>query len=235
MDTPGTFDGPLRVGVCGATGRVGARVCALAEDDARFLVTARWALGATGADRADPLDLVIDFSCDEGARRALGLARDRGAALLVGTTGLSSETLDAADDFARSRPLIVAPNTSLGVALLARLVRTAAHALGERADVDIMEAHHRAKRDAPSGTALRLAAAIGEGSGLPPDPARLHAIRAGDIAGEHTVFFSMAGERLVLSHHATSRDLFARGALDAGAWLARRPPGQYTIDDALGL
>ena len=112
---------------------------------------------------------------------------------------------------------------------------TAARLLGDRFEVDVIERHHRFKRDRPSGTALRLAASIESVRGAPVPPERMLSIRSGDIVGEHEVFFAGPAERVVLEHVATNRDVFARGALEAGAWLVGRPPGRYTIEQALGL
>ena len=129
---------------------------------------------------------------------------------------------------------MIAPNTSLGVAVLNHLAAVAAGLLGTRYGVNLIEAHHTGKRDAPSGTALRIADTLRRaGAELPAES--IHAIRSGDVVGEHTVEFAGGGERIRICHMATSRDLFARGALEAAAWLHGRPPGRYTIEQALGL
>lgn len=217
---------------------MGRRVCALAGDDERFAtVHAMPPSSADGAsaDESPAVDLIIDFSTDDGARSAAVTAQRTGAALLVGTTGLSAETLDEMGKTAGSVPVMIAPNTSLGVAVLNHLVATAARLLGERFEVDIIERHHRFKRDRPSGTALRLGASIESVRGTPIPLERMASIRSGDIVGEHEVFFAGPAERVVLEHVATDRDVFARGALEAGAWLAGRSPGRYTIEQSLGL
>ena len=130
---------------------------------------------------------------------------------------------------------MVAPNTSLGAAVLVHLATVAARLLGPEYQVNLIEVHHTGKRDAPSGTALRIAEALRREAGADLPPERIHAIRSGDVVGEHTVELAAAGERLRLCHLATSRDLFARGALRAAAWLHGRPPGRYAIEEVVGL
>ena len=223
----------IRVAIHGATGRMGQRLCALAHDDERFDCVAT--LGRETSITCDAIDVVIDFSQPDGVRRAVGIARDYGAALLCGTTGLSSEILRELGDSARSIPVMIAPNTSLGVAVLRHVVCEAARLLGPRFDLDLIETHHVGKRDAPSGTALRIADDLRDRAARAVTPDRIHAVRAGDVIGEHEIVFSGPGERLRLTHAATTRDLFARGALEAAAWLSGRAPGSYTIESALGL
>lgn len=216
---------------------MGARVCALARDDPRFGLVAQIdlksnteAVGNTDA----PVDVVIDFSSDEGARNAVRIASNHGAATLVGTTGLSQQTLAVIEVAARTQPVMIAPNTSLGVAVVNHLAGVAAALLGDRYTVNLVETHHTRKLDAPSGTALRIADTLRRaGANLPED--HVHAIRSGDVVGEHTVEFAGGDERIRLTHMAGSRDLFARGALEAAAWLHGRPPGRYAVEQALGL
>lgn len=227
----------IRLAIVGAAGRMGARICALARDDSRFEVVARIDLrgGADTVRRLDSgCDVIIDFSSDEGARSAVSMAVERRAALVVCTTALSAQTLSAIEVAARSIPVIVAANTSAGAAATSHLAAEAARLLGPAYHCDIIEIHHAAKRDAPSGTALRIADAMRR-SGLELPPERFHSIRAGDVIGEHTVEFAGPGERLRITHMATSRDLFALGALNAAAWLSGRPPGRHTIEQTLGV
>jgi 4-hydroxy-tetrahydrodipicolinate reductase len=194
-------------------------------------------------------DVAIDFSQPHATRANIAACRLARKPLLVGTTGLAAElTEPELDAAARDIPLLVAPNTSLGVALLTELVRRAAHALPVEFDIEIIEAHHRMKRDAPSGTALALARAAGEGRNLPSAQALSGAaearvgprpqgeigfavVRGGDIVGEHTVLFAGPGEELRLSHRAGDRAIFARGALRAALWLIGQPPGRYGMSD----
>ena len=175
--------------------------------------------------------VVIDFSTGEATRENLRACRAARKPLLIGATGfaagLESEFAAAAHDI----PLLIAPNTSLGVTLLIELVRIAARAL-PGFDIGITETHHREKRDAPSGTALSLAAAIREGrEGEIP----ISSVREGEVVGEHTVRFAGAAEELHLTHRALERGIFARGALAAGLWLASQPAGRYGMRDVMGF
>jgi len=233
-------DPPFRLAITGRAGRMSARLRDLASADSRFELIG--SLGARGGETAlqrdvraaAPVHVVVDFTNESGANHALALARAAGAALLVGTTGLPRGILDEMGDLARSRPVMIAPNTSLGAAVMTRLVEIAARCLSGRCDIDIIERHHVHKRDAPSGTARRLADAIGRATGAELPPERIHAVRAGAIIGEHEAAFTAPEEILKIFHQATSRDVFARGALDIAAWLPGRPPGMYGIDDVLG-
>jgi 4-hydroxy-tetrahydrodipicolinate reductase len=253
MSTPPGVVAAVRIVVNGARGRMGARVCALAlEDDGFALVGALDRAPGAGAGaapfvparakpaenagdlRANGADVVIDFSSDEGAREAMALATRIGAALLVGTTALGAETRHMLREGSKKIPVMVAPNTSLGVSALARSVREIASMLGARYRCSIVEAHHAAKKDAPSGTAIRLAeAARSGGADLPED--QVLSIRAGDVVGEHTVRFAGPGEYIELTHRATSRDLFARGALRIAVWLKGKGPGWWTVEDVLEI
>lgn len=220
---------PLRVVLHGARGRMGQRIAACAPHapgcSIAFALDRGDALPADGT----PADVVIDFSSDEGAQGAAALAERLGCALLVGTTGLSPTAVAAVKRAALRVPAMVAPNTSLGVAVARRLVTEAARLLAPW-DVDIVETHHAQKRDAPSGTARSLAEAVARGRGKPLEPSRIHAIRAGDVVGEHAVTWSGAGERVSIAHVATGRDLFAIGALRMAAWLVAQRPGMHAPD-----
>lgn len=229
---------PIRLLINGSRGRMGAQISRVAAEDSRFDVVAQRDHGDAPPTAGAALDVVIDFSSDAGAQEACAIALEHRAALLVGSTGLQADTRSALDAAARSIAVLIAPNTSLGVAVLAHLAAEAARLLGDAFDIDIIETHHVHKKDAPSGTALRLAAAI-RGSG--PQQARrltddrLHALRSGDVIGEHEVRFAGPGERIALTHSATSRELFVRGALQAAAFLAGKPAGKYAIEQALGV
>ncbi|WP_428264935.1 4-hydroxy-tetrahydrodipicolinate reductase, partial [Haliangium sp.] len=190
------------------------------------------------------------------ARAAARAATDRGIAGVIGTTGLGDEHQAAVDELAARAPVVWAPNFSLGVHVLLALARQAARALGPSFDIEVVELHHRHKRDAPSGTALALAAALdaGRGDGDPGADALARrfgregdvgpraraemgvmAVRGGDVVGEHTAYLLGEHERLELTHRAGSRDVFAAGALHAAAWTAGRAPGRYGMGDVLGL
>ena len=177
--------------------------------------------------------LAIDFSSAAASATNLQACTGAGVPLLLGTTGLAEDLQPRLEQAGARIPLLVAANTSLAVNLLLELVRRAAQVLPDSFDIAISEAHHRSKRDAPSGTALVLGAAAHAGRGAAAAEVSYSVTRGGDLVGEHTVHFIGAGERLSLSHVATDRAVFARGALAAGAWLARQPPGRYRMQDLL--
>jgi 4-hydroxy-tetrahydrodipicolinate reductase len=260
----------IRAAIIGVSGRMGRALVRAASETSDISVVAAVAsaqssvLGkdagelagvrATGvrvtADLATALsqvDVAIDFSNAQATQSNLTACREARKPLLIGTTGFASDLTAAFAAAAKDIPLLVAPNTSLGVTLLIELVRQAARALPAQFDIEIIEAHHRMKRDAPSGTALALGKAAAEGRGRPfgseesavrrEGTARqdgeigFAVVRGGDIVGEHTVLFAGMGESLTLSHQATDRAIFARGALQAAAWLESRPAGQYFMRD----
>jgi 4-hydroxy-tetrahydrodipicolinate reductase len=226
---------PLSIAVCGATGRTGARVAALADADPRFRVVARVDRAGAGdfADQAGACSVVVDFSAPEAAVRFAAACARAKVAFVTGTTGLDQAQRGRIAEAARKTAVFSAPNFSRGVALLAHLASEAARRL-PGFDAAIVETHHAGKRDAPSGTALRLARAVQEGRGT--DAAVPTAsVRAGDVVGDHSLVLAGPGERLELIHRAESRDVFARGALDAALWLAKKKPGLYGMNDLLGL
>jgi 4-hydroxy-tetrahydrodipicolinate reductase len=207
----------------------------LAIDDDAVHVAARITAGnSSESARISTIDVIIDFSSEEGTRTAISIARATGAALLVGTTGLSREVDGALRELAKISAVLIAPNTSLGVAVTKRLARLAAELLGPSGwSVDIIESHHDRKKDAPSGTALALARALADG-GMSLENRQIHAIRAGDTIGEHEIRFAGPSERIHIMHQAVTRDLFAAGALRGAKWLAGKPAGLYTMEDILG-
>ncbi len=204
---------------------MGRLVCA--EVEAAPDLSLVWTHGRSLPAEHAAVDVIVDFSVPDGLRRLLSVAR---CPVVSGTTGLTVES--------PAVPLLHAPNFSLGVAVLARLVRDAARALPGW-EVEVVELHHHAKRDAPSGTALRLVDGLGTPvnghAGLrQPGEIGLHAVRGGDVVGEHTVYLFGPGERLNLGHVASDRRLFALGALTAARWMVGRPAGLYRIEDVLG-
>lgn len=232
-----------RVLVHGASGRMGRALLRLIAADASLelaaAVTGSGAhdlgdvvqLPASRLEDAPDFDVVVDFSLPAGFDAVLALCRQRGRPLVSGTTGLSDAQREALDRAGHELPILWSANFSLGVTVLAELVRRAAAALPGW-DCDIVESHHVNKRDAPSGTALMLGESVEAGRGRPPAYASL---RAGDIVGEHLVQLASAGERLELVHRATDREIFARGALHAARWIAGETPGRYEMKDCLGL
>ena len=174
--------------------------------------------------------LVLDFSTAAAAEDRIRLCAAAGVPLLLGTTGLGAGISAHLAEAARRIPVLTAANTSLGAAVLMDLVRQATAALGAGFDISIRDIHHRDKRDAPSGTALALGAAVQESSAT-HRPVDYTSVRGGDLVGQHEVLFLGEGESLRLSHEATDRSVFARGALRAGLWLVQQAPGQYQISD----
>jgi 4-hydroxy-tetrahydrodipicolinate reductase len=172
--------------------------------------------------------------------------------MVIGTTGFTKEDRAEIESLTKTIPCVLASNMSLGVNLLLKVLKDVARVLGDEYDMEIIEAHHRLKKDAPSGTALRMAEALAEATGRNLDEVAVYArkgmigqrsgkeigiqtIRAGDIIGEHTVLFGGLGERVEITHKASSRDTFARGALRAALWLEGKPAGLYDMQDVLGL
>ena len=269
---------PARVVIIGVSGRMGQALVRAAGELPAVRITAAVASAGSASLGRDagvlagkqPLgvevtndlaaalaaaDIAVDFSQPHATRANIAACRAARKPLLIGTTGFAAEVAERELDAAASEiPLLIAPNTSLGVAVLTDLVRRAARALPTEFDIEIIESHHRMKRDAPSGTALALAQAAGEGRKLSPEealsgshPGRTGAagrmgprregeigfavVRGGDIAGEHAVLFAGPGEELRLSHRAGDRAIFARGALRAALWLRGRPAGRYGMSD----
>jgi 4-hydroxy-tetrahydrodipicolinate reductase len=197
-------------------------------------------------------NVTLDFTVAEAALDHLRTAIAKGAAIVIGTTGFSAEQRAEAEKIAPKTRCLIAPNMSVGVNVLFKVVADVAKILRDSFDVEILEIHHRFKADAPSGTALALARAVAEAQGKDlekqgrygrqgitgertPDEIGIMALRGGDIVGDHTVTFAGFGERLELTHRAQSRECLARGALRAALWLPHQPPGLYAIKDVLGL
>ena len=241
----------VRVAVFGSKGKMGRAVIDAAAGRTEVTIVA-------GADRDDDraalagADVYVDFSAPAATIAMATLAREHRLAGVIGTTGLGADGEAALAKLAEVAPIVVAANFSLGVNLLLGLVEKAARALGPEWDAEIVETHHRAKRDAPSGTALMIAHAIAAGHGSDYDTVKRHArdgdvgprprgeigvsaVRGGDVIGEHVATFFGAAERIEIGHRATSRSIFAAGALRAAAWVVGKPPGRYDMLDVLGL
>jgi 4-hydroxy-tetrahydrodipicolinate reductase len=199
---------------------------------------------------AGPADAIVDFSQHEASVGNAAVAVALKKPIVIGTTGLDAGEVQAIKDASSKVACLVAPNMSVGVNLLFRIVSDVARSLGEEYDAEIVEVHHRFKKDAPSGTAKRLAASIadawgksldaiachgrsGEPGERPKGQIGIHAVRQGDVVGEHTVSFSSLGERVEIVHKAHSRDTFARGALRAAEWIVGKPAGLYSMEDVL--
>jgi 4-hydroxy-tetrahydrodipicolinate reductase len=257
--------------ITGAAGRMGTRLIALAHQGGDFQILGaieRPDFAGLGKDAGEiagagnigvsvTFDLrptpavLIDFTSPSSLRHWLKTCRDRGIAMVIGTTGLQPSDHAIIDQAATDIPILQAPNMSLGVNLLFKIAGEVARILGDEYDIEIVEGHHRFKKDAPSGTAIGVADAIlkatgksrdvlvyerhGESVVRKPGDIGMHSLRIGDEIGRHTAYFAAVGERLELTHVATNRDTFAHGALKAARWLAGQKPGRYGMGNMLGL
>ncbi len=265
----------VKIAVAGARGRMGSRIAAFSRElqglelsgaferkghgDVGKDIGELLGFGTIGVnlsdnadDAVDGVDVIIDFTSPESALQNVKTAAEKGKAMVVGTTGFSKEELAEFRAMAARIPCVFAYNMSLGINLLLKVVGDVARSLGDDYDIEIVEAHHRLKKDAPSGTAIALARAIADALGRDLDNVGVYSrkgmigqrsrqeigiqtVRAGDIVGEHTVLFGGLGERIEIIHRASSRDTFARGALRAALWVKGKAAGLYDMQDVLGL
>jgi 4-hydroxy-tetrahydrodipicolinate reductase len=239
------------IGIIGSEGRMGAALkAAIAEAGAAL--SGGIDIGGDPIALARASDVLVDFSSPKALVGNLGAAVAAGKPILIGTTGLDEDHHRTIDDAARHIAVLQTGNTSLGITLLARLVREAAARLGNDWDIEIAELHHRHKVDAPSGTALLLGEAAAAGRGIPlarnserdrdgrtgtraPGAIGFASLRGGSAAGDHTVLIAGEGERIELTHRAENRSIFARGAVKAALWLRGMPAGRYSMDQVLGM
>ena len=265
----------INIAVTGASGRMGSRIITLSMDIEKLKLTGALerkdydrigkdigdviGLGKTGVlisdditNVSDGADVIIDFSSPSATIANLKAISDKPVPFVIGTTGFSKDEIDYIGLYAQNTPCVFAPNMSVGVNLLLKVLEDIAKVTGDDYDVEIVEAHHRLKKDAPSGTAMKMAQVLAstlnrnldsdvvyERHGLIGERTRkeigIQTIRAGDIVGEHTVMFGGLGERIEITHKASSRDTFARGALRAALWIRKQTPGLYDMQDVLGL
>lgn len=264
----------IKIGMNGALGRMGVRILTLAYQSKDFKIAGCFehakseALGkdagpALGfgeniqvkiseisAASIKPCDVVIDFSGPEGTRLCLQAALKNGTGLVIGTTGLGKEIEAEIKAASKTIPILFSPNMSIGANFLFELARIAAEQLNAGYDIEITEAHHRLKKDAPSGTAKKIAEVIAKAKGWdlskvakygregvtgerPKDQLGIHVVRAGDIVGDHTILFSGSGESIELTHRAQSRDAFARGSLAAALFVSKKKSGLFSMTDVL--
>ncbi len=261
--------------IAGLTGRMGSRIAALSYDYEGLELTGAFEraghkdigqkissligvrdngiiLSERLEDIADRADVIIDFTAPAATLHNAGIAASKKKAMVVGTTGLSKDDIEALSSFAKSIPIVFSPNMSVGVNLLLKTLADISPVLADDFDIEIIEAHHRLKKDAPSGTAMKIAQVIAEAvkrnldevavysrKGITGERTKkeigIQTVRGGDIVGDHTVMFCGLGERIEITHKASSRDTFARGALRAAAWVKGRQPGLYDMQDVLGL
>ena len=265
----------IKVIVAGAAGRMGCRLVSLVRESSTLMLVGalegagHHSLGddagiTAGAGRADiPItdnlaalmargEVVVDFSAPQATLANLRIVAEHGRAMVIGTTGFSPQELDELRSFSQQVPCVFSPNMSVGVNLLYKVIGEMAKTLGDGYDIEVIEAHHRLKKDAPSGTALKLAEVLAHAvnrdlnevgvyarKGIIGERSRseigIQTVRAGDIVGDHTILFGGMGERIEVTHRASSRDTFAGGALRAAQWVVAQPPGLYDMMDVLGL
>ncbi|MFA6107054.1 MAG: 4-hydroxy-tetrahydrodipicolinate reductase [Patescibacteria group bacterium] len=265
----------IRAAVAGIGGRMGSRIAQLLGESEGMELTAGFESPESvkaGKDLSEIIggaltgkltagdikeviadcDVIIDFTNAEASLKHLKAAAEHGKSIVIGSTGFTNDQLKEAGELAKKIPVVIAPNMSLGVNVLFKLAAEAAKLLGGEYDVEIIEAHHRFKKDAPSGTAMKLAEVLAGALGRDLEKVGKYArhgligertkneigiqsVRAGDIVGDHTIIFGGLGERLELTHRAGSRDTFARGAIRAAKWIVGKPPGFYDMRDVLGM
>ncbi len=265
----------LNLIVSGASGRMGNRIIALAGDienlkligalerkDSADLgkdIGSITGIGETGVRVTDSVgaipekgDVLVDFSSPSATIACLKSLANEPIPVVIGTTGFSKDEIEYIKLYAQNTPCVFAPNMSVGINLLLRILMDIAKVTGDDYDVEIIEAHHRLKKDAPSGTAMKMAQVLASALGRDLEESAVYArhgligertnreigiqtIRAGDIVGEHTVLFGGLGERIEITHKASSRDTFARGAIKAALWVHKQTPGLYDMQDVLGL
>lgn len=265
----------IKIGVCGAAGRMGKTILEVCNEIDNIKVAAaieykgssmigidageQAGIGRIGvaitddiAKVADQFDVLIDFTIASSLTENIEKCHAAGKRMVIGTTGLDDEQKELINKVAEDIAIVFAPNMSIGVNLCLKLLEMAAQVIGEESDIEIIEAHHRHKKDAPSGTALRMGEVIADTLGRNLKECAVYGregvtgerdkntigfetIRAGDIVGEHTVMFASAGERVEITHKATSRKTFASGAVRAAQWLADKDEGLFDMQDVLGI
>ena len=223
---------PVRVLLIGAAGRMGKTVLDLAQSDLELEIAARCDLGDSIEPAMKNCDVGIDFSQADSIDEICRAALQHGKSLVIGTTGHSQQQRKTIEQIAHSVPVVFASNFSVGMNVLFWLARKAAEFLGPDFSAEIIETHHRMKKDAPSGTAKMLAEIL---KAVRSSEIPIQSIREGDVVGEHSVMLSGPGERLELTHRAASREIFATGALRAAKWVVGKPPKLYSMQDVLGL
>lgn len=265
----------IKIIVSGAAGKMGSRIIALSREYENIRLVGSIerkdhknigqdigetiGIGKIGVnlvsnvkDIREKADVFIDFSTREATLEHLKALSENPVSMVIGTTGLSREDIEEIRGYAQKIPCVLSPNMSIGVNLLLKVLQDVARVLGQDYDIEIIEAHHRLKRDAPSGTAIKMAEVIAQALNRNLDEVAVYArkgligerakkeigiqtVRAGDIVGEHTVLFGGLGERIEITHRVSSRDTFARGALKAALWVSTQKPGLYDMQDVLSL
>jgi 4-hydroxy-tetrahydrodipicolinate reductase len=265
--------GMIQAIVVGAAGKMGGRIIhiiqeypsiklfraierpdhpSIGRDIGEIIGLGKLGIPLEGELRKEGGDVIINFSNPQASLESMRFAHEAGLAIVIGTTGLSSEQMERMKELSKGVRCVTAPNMSVGMNVMFRTVQEMAQVLGVEYDVEILEAHHHLKKDSPSGTAVKLGELIAKATGRDfgqvgvygrkgmvgertKEEIGMQVIRAGDIAGDHTVLFGGIGERLEITHRAHSRDNFARGAVRAALWVVNQPNGLYDMQDVLGL
>ncbi len=244
MEFPKTNQNRIKIGIIGACGKMGRRLFELAAHDDDLEITFALEQKGTAAigkelgkikvssnpDGVFLTDVVIDFTVPQASMANLSAVARHRKALVLGTTGFSAEELREIEEASKVIPVVFSPNMSVGVNVLFSILPEIARRLGREYKIEIVEAHHTAKRDAPSGTARKCAEVL---QAYVQEPIPTHSIRLGDIVGDHTIIFCGNAERIEVKHQAHSRDLFAIGALKAAKWVHGKPPGLYSMQQVL--
>jgi len=241
-----------RIAINGSKGKMGQALKEAVNANSKVEYGAGFDKGDSLKDSLDDFDVLIDFSRPEASLNALSICKESAKAMVIGTTGFSDSELNLINQASKEIPIVFAPNMSVGVNLTLKILETSAKVIGPDSSIEIIEAHHRYKVDSPSGTALKMgevvANALGrdlskcaiygrEGIEEPRDQNTIgfSSIRGGDVVGEHTVAFFMDGERVEITHKASSRMIYANGAVRAAHWLTDKPSGLYSMQDVLEL
>ncbi len=242
----------LKIALTGSSGRMGQAIIEVISQSDSLILAAALDKGGDLNSALSQFDVLIDFSSPAATLQYLAICQNAGKAMVIGTTGFADDELQIINSAAKDIAIVFAPNMSIGVNVSLKLLDMAARAIGNDADIEIVEAHHRHKVDAPSGTALKMGEVIANALGRDLSKCAVYTregieeprsrqtigfstIRGGDLVGEHTVSFFMQGERLEITHKASSRATFANGAVRGATWLKDKPSGLYTMQDVLAL
>lgn len=241
-----------RIAINGSKGKMGLALIEAINSSSQSDFAAGFDKGDSLIDSINDFEVLIDFSRPEASLNALSVCKDSGKSMVIGTTGFTDSGLTLIEQASKDIPIVFAPNMSVGVNLTLKILETSAKVIGPDSSIEIIEAHHRYKVDSPSGTALKMGEVVANALGRDlskcaiygregiEEPRDLNtigfsSIRGGDVVGEHTVAFFMDGERVEITHKASSRSIYANGAVRAANWLAGKPSGLYSMQDVLEL
>ncbi len=242
----------IRIAINGSKGKMGQALIEAINASSKAELGAGVDKGDSLEDNLNDFDILIDFSRPEASISALSTCKDSGKAIVIGTTGFSDSELKLIHQASKKIPIVFAPNMSVGVNLTLKILETSAKVIGPDSSIEIIEAHHRYKVDSPSGTALKMGEVVANALGRDLSECAIYgregieeprnqntigfsSIRGGDVVGEHTVVFFMDGERVEITHKASSRMIYANGAVRAAKWLSGKPSGLYSMQDVLDL